>query len=295
LKGVLSQPDISYARSCFDNDKIDYNKLSKFINNAMLDTCGKILNWEPVCAKYRVSNNNNSDASTFHRDIICKDPNLNLIPSFTCLSYLDKTVMELIPDSHDDISMSITNSFKKFFKTVKLVIEPGDMLVFYSTMLHRGIFTENLPNRRLIQLFEVFPSRELYNTYGNQILHVPGKEKSDNFLLYASRIRPVIDILNLINYFNASTGYGITKNGIFKKCNSVQNFKYLSSEGTRGRLIVSNGFQDINKYILLERIYDLPDNCYDEFMYVCFIKNSVIFIIVLFLIIFGIYKYVYKK
>lgn len=40
-------------------------------------------------------------------------------------------------------------------------------------MLHRGIFTEHLPNRRLIQLFDIYPNENILNKVHNKILHIP--------------------------------------------------------------------------------------------------------------------------
>lgn len=52
-----------------------------------------------IYSKFRFSNNNSSDAATFHNDVYnCS--NLDVMPVYTCLSYFDEAQMELIPKSH---------------------------------------------------------------------------------------------------------------------------------------------------------------------------------------------------
>jgi ectoine hydroxylase-related dioxygenase (phytanoyl-CoA dioxygenase family) len=85
--------------------------------------------------------------------------------------------MEVIPGSHTKLFMNFNDSIKSLGNRKKIYIEQGDILLFYSNLLHRGIFTENLTHRRLIQVFEIFPSTKSFNKYKNQILHIKGNEQ----------------------------------------------------------------------------------------------------------------------
>ena len=54
--------------------------------------------------KYRVSNSNNSsDAGAFHRDIHTYNETQ---PIYTCLAYLDESMLEIIPKSHKQLCIS---------------------------------------------------------------------------------------------------------------------------------------------------------------------------------------------
>src|SRR5438094_668015 len=100
FKNVLN---VKPAYLCFNKEKkIDYVNMSKYIRDEMLNKVDKLLGWKSDYIKFRVSDNNNSsDASTFHRDTI---PQKNIIrPCFTCLAYLNPTIMEVIPKSHKQL------------------------------------------------------------------------------------------------------------------------------------------------------------------------------------------------
>jgi hypothetical protein len=286
------------AMDSIRKDKVNYYEMTDFIENTILSTVQKVMKWEnPVYIKYRVSDNNNSaDASAFHRDIICQSRNSENIPIFTCLTYLDNTIMEVIPGSHTKLFMNFNDSIKSLGNRKKIYIEQGDILLFYSNLLHRGIFTENLTHRRLIQVFEIFPSTESFNKYKNQILHIKGNEQYSDFMIKLSRINITSNMMNIYGYFNSSMGYGIMPE--FEQMGVT----YLSSEGLRGRLIpVKNSWQDINKYIINSDLNDMPNHLEKKMRYICYnrqyINYTIISIILLCLIILVTiltYKIIYK-
>ncbi len=253
----------------------------------MMKEVNRVTGWDSVYTKYRISNNNNStDASTFHRDIITNTNKSDLLPTvFTCLTYFDKTTMELIPGSHKQLKMTHSDSFKMYAEKVKLTLNPGDVLVFYSTLLHRGIFTENLPNRRLIQVFEVFPSIEEFETYSDKIHHILGDDSYNEQMISFARNKILNSIMNYYGYLNASTGYGIVED----------EYDYLSSESRRGRLEIEEGtFQDSNKYIVRKpnRVINLDQH--RHIVYNMFYKKIIIYIIITLMILFSISYFIYK-
>ena len=290
--------NIEQAMNSIRDNKVNYYEMKDFIENTMLSNVKEIMKFESmIYIKYRVSDNNNSaDASAFHRDIICQSLNNGNIPIFTCLTYLDNTTMELIPGSHKNLFMNLNDSLTSFGKKKKIYIERGDVLLFYSNLLHRGIFTENLAHRRLIQVFEIFPSSQLYNNYKNKILHIKGDEKYSDFAIKLSRNTITSSVLNVYGYLNSSMGYGIMPES--KKMDII----YLSSEGLRGRLIpVKNSWQDINKYIINSDVNDMPKELERKMRYICYNRQYIIYMIILLMllcliIIFIIltYKKIYK-
>lgn len=270
--------DPSYALKCIDEKVVNYSCMTDFIENAMLKSVDDILGWKMEYTKFRISDNNNSaDASGFHRDFFPLPPYQDPIPCFTCLTYLDKTVMEVIPRSHKKFSMSYLEALMEFKNSVRLNLEPGDVLLFYSTLLHRGIFTEKIQHRRLIQVFEVYRSPSDYHLYNNQFLHIPGNETYSDLMIKLSKMHVVSSFINFLGYLNASTGYGSQRMGCVP-----DDIKYMSSEGLRERIqVIPDTWQEINKYILKHSTRDLPLECYKGFHYTYYRKQFIIYTITL--------------
>ena len=163
-------------------------------------------------------------------------------PSFTCLTYLDTTCMEVIPGSHRRPHMKLWEAVSQFGSRVRLSLRVSDVLLFHSCLLHRGIFTERLPHRRLIQVFEVFPSKALYECYGTQVVHIPSSmssEKASSVLEWVYESTAMV--ATWFGYLNAATGYGYSSSD--SSANSDETSQrttralLYSSEGTRPRLI----------------------------------------------------------
>jgi len=72
----------------------------------------------------------NLDASSTHRDIICYDKNKNTYPIFTCLTYLQNTILEIVPKLHNNPTYKIHEIFKLYNNIKKINIKRGDILVF---------------------------------------------------------------------------------------------------------------------------------------------------------------------
>jgi len=272
IKNIINPTSLG---SCINTEnKADYHCVQNFIQNELLSKVNILMGWDCDYIKFRLSDNNNSsDASVFHRDIIAqKDV---LYPSFTCLTYLDTTVMEVIPGTHTQLfSSSFVDAVTTFRQRRRIVIESGDILLFYSTLLHRGIFTENLPHRRLLQVFEVFPTKELLMVYKDRFLHVKGGS-GGHFVSAISKFS-IIEVINISGYLNSFYGYGVMK-GL------PHNISYLSSEGLRPRLEIHNHPQELNCYIMNHETIDSND----RFMFnlFCFQTQSMILILMIILLI----------
>ena len=290
LPGLLSKEDIQLAYDAIDGSQVHYSNMTHFIEDKMLAKINKELGWKGAeYIKFRVSDNNNSaDAGAFHRDVIPQVyPKDKKPPCFTCLTYLDTTHMEIIPGTHLRTHMSLIEAFTKLKNVKRLTLNPGDVLVFYSTLIHRGIFTENLPHRRLIQVFDVFPDHETLVKYKPDIVHVLGKEQFSDILIKANKMVVTASILNFYGYLNAATGYG----GIVK-CSDPRMF--LSSEGLRHRIdVVEDTWQPINKYIIHPEHKDapiLPEECYSSYKFTCFnyqfMKYTLVMVLLVLLVVY---------
>jgi hypothetical protein len=226
---------------------IQYKKIEEFIHEKMLRYINKEMEWDCVFAKYRVSDNNNSsDAGAFHRDVMKYNNQAVIEPCFTCLVYLDSTTMEVIPGSHKLPHMSKWEAIQNFSQRVRLSLKASDVLLFYSSLLHRGIFTENLPRRRLIQVFDVFPNRALYDLFGPQIVHIPATESSQNassLMEWVYKKEVPSAVANWLGYLNAATGYGYQPNESSTQNSFGMSHLMYSSEGTRPRLVPKHRIQ----------------------------------------------------
>jgi hypothetical protein len=206
IKNILTPEQLERGLNCDKNGKMNYKTMKKFIDDDFLSTIvknTKIL-IDPIYVKFRYSNNNNSkDASTFHSDIY-NYTDMNTIPIYTCLCYFDKTQMELIPGSHTKDFHSKNTSIESYLDKKTIDIDPGDILIFHANLYHRGI-KYNQGNRRLLQVFEVFPDKKTYETYSSQLLTViTSKNSSMNFIsefsYYVSKVPVLIDTINFFHY-----------------------------------------------------------------------------------------------
>lgn len=279
LKGAIPEAEVERARGCIRGDAVEYGCMQRFVEAAMLAAANDAMNsgplphrwkWDARYVKYRVSDNNNSsDASTFHRDVICLE---GWQPVFTCLSYLDFTVMELIPGSHRQLRASVAEAAAMYPDFRLVAVEPGDVLLFSSTLLHRGIFTDAVEHRRLVQIFDVYPNREVYKKVAPRTLHVPGDETYSDAMIAASKNKVLVSALNLFGYLNAATGYGQLRDdgGFITSC-MPPGKSIVSIEGLQGRLdeVVPGAWQPINKYVhALRSTQDsLDDACTRDFKF----------------------------
>jgi hypothetical protein len=194
----MSYEEREYALSCIKNDshtnsdspvQVDYTKLKTFIDNYFLP---KTHFKNPVYLKARISNNNNSkDAAVLHSDVY----NFTGQPMsiYTALCYFDKAQLELLPGSHHKNGL-----IKDYSKKIILHLNPGDIVVFNSAIHHRGInFSKG--NRRLLQVFDIFPTKEEYSKHVSKFLTVDTNTNS-NLLYYVAQIKWLIDIVNIIVY-----------------------------------------------------------------------------------------------
>lgn len=191
---AISKHEQEYILSCLEEDGVNYEKVKHFIDTMFLP---KLPFSDPVYIKSRFSNNNNSiDASVFHSDVYNYTDDRE-IPIYTALCYLDKAQMELIPNSHIKPNAS---PIEELNKAIMIQLNPGDILVFNARLVHRGKNFSN-GNRRLLQVFEIFPTRELYEQYSPNYFTVDTSGQRSTMLYHVAKIPWLISIVNFIVYF----------------------------------------------------------------------------------------------
>jgi len=208
LKDVLTPEQLQNGLNSDRNGIIDYKIMRDFIDNDFISTIVANTSFikNPTYIKFRYSNNNNStDASTFHSDIYDFTDN-EIMPIYTCLCYFDKTQMEVIPGSHKRQFHNENSSISSYNKKRLLTIEPGDIVIFHANMYHRGTNFNTNGNRRLLQVFEVFPDNETYLYNSDKLLTVITANTStlgivNNLSYYISKIPFIIDNICFPHYF----------------------------------------------------------------------------------------------
>lgn len=161
--------------------KVNYSYLHEKVNNIIYPKLRVSMNWyDPISGKWRFSNKNNStDAGFFHRDV--KYYNHKEIPNvYTVLTYMDTGDMELVPKSHKKGKLSFTESLNIYKTKMSVKMNPGDLLIIHSNILHRGVFhtVKNNKHRRLLQLFNVCKTKEDFDKYHKNCYNISYEEDS---------------------------------------------------------------------------------------------------------------------
>ena len=301
FRNVIGKNDIINAQNNVNKKTVNYTEIEKF-NNIIFNKIYEKTNVRLKCSKYRVSNNNNStDAGQFHKDLKLldeKDINRNNAPPiYTVVTYLDSTQMELLPFSHKDYNMNLVDSLKSFNDTVTVKMNPGDILMFYSILIHRGVFTLKSENRRIIQNFVCIP-QDKYEHYNSKLLHVRCDGTCDptrgNIMKSISSSKLMNPIFNYLLYLNSSMGYSGSWNHI--NLLGCKDYKYVATEATNPRLVPKyNQFDTINRYIVNQPDLNVEcNNISRALLFRGFYINYMIYLFVILLLILGTLYYVGK-
>jgi hypothetical protein len=207
LKNVLTPNDLQFGLSSINDDnKVDYTIVDEFVRNIFLEKIKRNVDFmsDPIYVKFRLSNNNNStDASTFHGDIY-NNTGTKLLPIYTCLCYFDNAQLEVIPGSHKYNNNG--KSMESYNKKQVINIESGNILIFHSNLHHRGIGYNKTKNRRLLQVFEVFPDKKTYHECADKLILI---QTSDSVLIkrivgplmyHMAQYPKVINFVDVIHY-----------------------------------------------------------------------------------------------
>jgi len=290
LKNVLTEEELNFGLSCIQNDnKVNYSLMKQFIDTIFFPVIQKNDNTitNPNYVKFRFSNNNNStDASTFHGDIY-NHTNTELLPIFTCLCYFDNAQLEVIPGSHkyNNSGWSVDTYSKK----VVLDVQRGDILVFHSNMHHRGVNYNKMGDRRLLQVFEVFPDEETFNQHFSKLVIV---QSSKSFLMQSvinpvlynlSKFPTIIDYATFCHYIlmynDLHYKIGMMDLAPWEKIN-----KYVSYEPGRRVNIedVNNKLENLNVNILCNK--NVYSRSYSNFYLYFYVLYWVVSLIILYII-----------
>lgn len=289
LRNIIPKNRNKYAKSQI-NSKVNYFRLKKFIDEDMINNINTKLDLNLDYTKYRVSNNNNStDAASFHRDL--QSYELKSPKVYTCLTYLEEAYMEVIPQSHKNISVPLYKINGLMNKKIKIKMNPGDILIFYATLVHRGLFyISNNKNRRIIQLFDCIDKENIIKT-NTKILHIPCRNNCSslvnklNILLNKSYI--ISELINFVSSIIVLRGYGYPYNSL-KFITTDNSIKYLSTDSNKKRIrnTHKDKFLESNVYIMnINKYKDIKENDRNIYLFFSFTITTIICIIVMILLI----------
>lgn len=273
--------------ACINQDNtINYKKLNLFIHEKLIPNINNevpIFN-NPSIGKFRFSNNTNSvDASTFHGDIY-NHRAVNLMPIYTCLIYFDNAQMEIIPGTH--IKGADNSPITQFSKKKIITMNPGDMLVFHANIHHRGIGFTNNKNRRLLQVFNIFPNQETYTEHNPKLFTFKSSKSFITLLLPITKIlatyKPIINFINFIHYILVcyNIQYKITLTDISPQ---QKQDKYITYEPIKSiPLNKTNGRDEWNINIVYDENYNTvsPSNYYLKYLLILLVIVIIVFFLI---------------
>ena len=207
LKNVLSKQQLETGLRSDNDGIINYQITREFIDQDFIPTISSNTHFmkKPTYFKFRYSNNNNStDASTFHCDIYNFTDN-EIMPIYTCLCYFDKTQLEVIPGSHKKSFRDYNSSIDAYQQKKIIDVEPGDILIFHANLFHRGTNFDTKGDRRLLQVFDVFPDDKTYQLYHDKFITVTTSNTVtiniiNNLSYIISKLPMVIDAICFIHF-----------------------------------------------------------------------------------------------
>jgi len=211
MRNVIPQYAIHDIRESIKGSRVNYWQNKEFIDLYIMPIVQSATRWEsPNYYKFRTSNNNNSsDAGVFHRDLNNFTKTKEIWPIYTCICYIDGGIMELIPGTYKTPVMNNFQCYKNFLKIKIIHLDPGDLLLFHCLTIHRGIFSDKMTNRRLIQVFEIYPTNKIREKYSKKVIKkFPVQSKTykmgQKLNIWCHKNRLLSSFLNIIGYIYAS-------------------------------------------------------------------------------------------
>lgn len=237
IRGCVKPETIEQFRESVGKKDVNYKGISPVVYDVK-ECLRELFGWESIMTKYRVSNQENKiDASFLHNDLKNVSRTNTPIPCHTVLLYGDKGRMQLIPKSHHKTHISIIQAAYDLKNVITVDIEPGDLLIFNASLIHRGIFFNTNDNRRLIQFFEVYPNKETFEKFATMVdTSYVNKSPVIKLLQDINRstsTQPAInELTNILMYFNYRLGNQPQLNKVPDKYNSM-----FASNETKKRLV----------------------------------------------------------
>ena len=186
IRNLLNENEINIILNCFDENKIknSYHEKQKIILNKLKKNLKT--NYLSISHARYSHGNKNYDSQSFHRDI-----KSNFFNNFS---------LEKYPNVYT-IIIAFDKLEHKQGKD-KLILQPGDCLIFNSFNLHKGIMDfQTRKKRRILQYFHVFFDENTKNNFYKS--HNYSNHINNNYIMKIStNYRNFFEFFNLKNLIN---------------------------------------------------------------------------------------------
>lgn len=240
----------------------------------LLQRAGKYLNWEnPYLTKYRIStgcsadSSNSTDAASLHRDRWeCYEGDTDAI--FTLIVYFNKARLQLVPGSHRERCVGSFRAISMMASERQVIdVNPGDAVLFQSSMLHGGQFNGLAEQRTILQCFDVFPDSDSAAKGLKCMRHVAATEDDVATSRAVARVMnmPMIkSVLGIQGFIIQAGGNGFASGHRLTEELSVRQY---SGEAWRPRLPEEQrhdgGYHRANLYVIYDPLKLMVD-CSEE-------------------------------
>jgi len=289
LRNVLRPNDLDFARNAIkSNGLVDYTQVKKFIDDVFFQKINSSFGWDCTYNKFRFSSSAHSnlkDAANFHGDVYNLSK-LQILPIYTGLCYLDQATVEVIPGTH------LKQESDGWKNKIQLNINPGDLMIFHANLHHRGIPGTN--SRRLIQIFEIFQNKDLFQKYNKNLLTVLTNETwiikffyKNNIVTKTNSSNPNTDMnfFDKIHYWQMCNNIQYSSFGLDVN-NQLKKNKFVGYEPGPRDIIKPNILQPLNVNIIVNKhSIAVPS---------CFYLNLFIFLLIVFISWFGFKIFFFK-
>jgi hypothetical protein len=291
LSQVIKKNTITNIQNAVNGHNVNYTVIQNYIDGEMLDIIENNMGWDsPQWSYFRMSNNNNStDAGSLHRDFgDFTDQKTGIKDVYTVLTYADISSVQVIPGTHKNrsININLVGLIIDYFQALTLTIQPGDLLIINSFMFHRGIFRFRTKNRRLLQVFAVFPTIKITKQLDPQfiIMNHTSYHKISGMIDKMSKTPGINEICNFFQYLiNAVTVHPMFINETQYHGNILYHRGSPALKIIKGTMQADNNYVDNPKYNKRE-----ADFIYDK-------STHIIAIIIVIMIVYLAHKHFKKR
>ena len=242
-RNILSEFDIDNLKSCLiqDENTVNYHKSKQLIDRIMQKQFPEYY-WE----KMRISckSSNKIDAAKVHRDIISNNYENSTNLFYTIIIYLQDSEFGYVPYSNN------SHDIKQKEKNIK--VSKFDILMFDSTSLHRGIFTNTRDGekRSCIQIFNVvhktnieyckqIKNTVLSNNIVEQLIYSPFFRRFDKGLIFNPIHNGTNKLMLMIEGGSLRTNKNIDK----------QNLYYMNTDFPRTIKTIRSNFLKLYRFL----------------------------------------------
>jgi hypothetical protein len=188
LKNEFTKKEIKNFKSSINDNLVNYKNMKDFIDKIYMKKLEKRFQWAPKYIKFKY--NKTVDSETLHGTLY-NFTNEQYIPIYTGFLYLDKTKIEIVPET---VVKNEKSTFELYNSKQIIKINVGDLLIFNECMHYRDLYC----NKRVLQIFQIYPNKESFDKFHSKLISVG---INNNFINKSYYNYTVLYIINLLKYY----------------------------------------------------------------------------------------------